>query len=105
VRTQIAGNDEIDLLSVEELGVDASHIRGVSLVMVIHELNPATNEATAAIDLLRSDGNETNAVCSQRTVSLSPIRIFRGSSAVSTRDSARRARMPVVSVTQAGSSP
>jgi hypothetical protein len=51
VRTE----DEVDLVDVEQLRVDAGHRRGVRLVVVIDELDRTTEKTALGVDLLLPD--------------------------------------------------
>ena len=45
----IAGNDQVDFVDVEQLGVDAGHMRGIALIVVVNELDRAAEQAAAAL--------------------------------------------------------
>ena len=48
----VAGDDEIDLVDVEQLGVDARHGRRVGLVVVVDELDLAAEQAALRVDVV-----------------------------------------------------
>ncbi len=48
----VAGQRQIDLVDVEQLGVDARHQRGVALVVVVDELDRTPDEAALGVDVL-----------------------------------------------------
>ena len=47
--------DEIDLIDVEQLGVDAGYVRWIRLIVVVHKLDLAAEEAALGVDLLFPD--------------------------------------------------
>ena len=48
----VAADDEIDLVDIEQLGVDAGHGRRVGLVIVIDQLDRASEQAAFGVDVL-----------------------------------------------------
>ena len=51
----VGTDDEVDFVDVEQLGVDAGHVRRVGLVVVIDELNLAAEQAAFGVDLFLPD--------------------------------------------------
>ncbi len=51
----VAGDEQVDLVDVEQLVVDARHRRGVGLVVVVDELDLATEKAAPGVDVLGPD--------------------------------------------------
>ena len=47
---RVAGDDEVDFVDVEQLGVDAGNGRRIGLVVVIHQLDLAAEQAAFGID-------------------------------------------------------
>jgi len=51
----VATDDQIDLVDVEQLGVDAGDGRRIGLVVIVDELDRATEQAAAGIDVFLPD--------------------------------------------------
>ena len=52
---RIAADHEIDFVDVEQLGVDARHIRRIGLVVIIDELDLTAEQAAFGVDLFFPD--------------------------------------------------
>jgi hypothetical protein len=51
----VARGDDVDLVDVEQLGVEARHRRGVGLVVVVDELHRPAEQAAPGVDLFFPD--------------------------------------------------
>ena len=52
---RIAADHEVGFVDVEELGVDAGHIRRVGLVVIMDQLNLTAEQSALGVDFLRPD--------------------------------------------------
>jgi len=55
LRSRIGPDDEVDLVDVEQLGVDARHRRGIALVVVVDELDGTAQQPALGVDVLLPD--------------------------------------------------
>ena len=56
-RRGVAATDEIDLVDIDELGVDRRHIGRIALVVVVHELDLPSEQAALGVDILCPHGH------------------------------------------------
>ena len=51
----VAGYDKVNLVDIEQLGVDARHCRGVALVVIVDQLDRLAQQPTLLIDIVPPD--------------------------------------------------